>query len=185
MKRFALETEYDMGPCAVALGTFDGLHTGHQMLIRRTIEEAGRLGIASVVFTFDRHPFMILRPDLAPEPLLAPEERRARLEKMGLDAIIERPFTREFAALTPRAFAKLLRDALHPRLCVAGYNYTFGQRGAGNIQILKKLGGEMGFDVIEVPAVTVDGESVSSSRIRALLSQGRREEAERLLAFPQ
>ena len=184
MRVFSSESEYDMGPCAVALGTFDGLHAGHQALIRRTVEEARRRGLASVVYTFDRHPLAALAPEAAPEPLLSQRERRDRLEKMGVDALIERPFTREFAALTPEAFVRLLVEGLSPRLCVAGYNYSFGCRGAGNIHILAALGEALGFEVTEVPAVGMDGEPVSSSRIRALFAAGRREDGERLMAFP-
>lgn len=184
MKVFSSETEYDMGPCAVALGTFDGLHAGHQALIRRAAEEARRRSLACAVYTFDRHPLAVLAPEAAPKPLISQKERRDRLEKLGVDALIERPFTREFAALTPEAFARLLRDGLSPRLCVAGYNYSFGCRGEGNIRTLSALGKALGFEVIEVPAVRVDGEPVSSSRIRALLAAGRREEGERLMAFP-
>lgn len=181
MKLYTTEQSYDLGPCAVALGTFDGLHAGHQALIRRMVAEARRRGLTAAVFTFDRHPLAALKPEAAPAPLLTPEERREKFERLGVEALIERPFTREFARLTPEEFAGLLAESLSPRVCVAGYNYTFGRMGSGNVSALTRLGAALGFEVIEVPAVMMDGEPVSSTRIRALMAAGETEKARRLM----
>ena len=181
MKVFSSEQAYDLGPCAVALGTFDGMHLGHQALIRTAISAAEEAGVCSAVFTFDGHPLQILQPEAAPEPLMDGESRRRFLADMGLDALVERPFTREFAALPPEKFIRNLTDTLHPVALVVGYNYTFGSRGAGTVDFLREMGREMGFRVIEIPPVEADGQPVSSTRIRQLLREGNTEAALRLL----
>lgn len=170
-----------MGPCTLALGTFDGLHLGHRALILTAVEEGRKRGVPAAVFTFDGHPLRLLRPECAPEPLLDAGSRREKLAAWGVDALVERPFTREFADLSAEDFVKTLIDRFHPVLCVAGFNYTFGKGGTGSGETLQKLGQKYGFDTVLVPAVTADGEVVSSTRIRRLLREGKTEEARKLL----
>ena len=173
--------EYDGGPCVLALGTFDGVHLGHQALLRRTAALSASLGLTAAAMTFDRHPLALLRPEMAPPALTTPEEKRRLMEKMGIGVLIEEPFTPECAALEPEAFARRAAACLAPRVLVVGYNYTFGRGGKGNPALLARCGEELGFSVEVVPPVTLDGAPVSSTRIRALLLAGKTDEAARLL----
>lgn len=170
-----------MGPCVIALGTFDGVHLGHQALIKTAMEAARKMNALSAVFTFDGHPLQVLQPDAAPEPLMTNARRQALLDEMGLDVLVERPFTHEFAAQSPEMFVQKLVEAMHPVALVVGYNYTFGRRGAGNVDLLRQMGPQYGFQVIEISPVKADGQPVSSTRIRQLLREGKMSEVKRLI----
>lgn len=155
---------------AVALGFFDGVHLGHQALLAR----------ADVAFTFDNHPATVLRPDQAPALLTTWEERRAIIEAMG-KKVVHRPFDRAFSALAPEVFARdTLRDQLGATRVVVGPNYRFGHRASGTPELLR----EMGFEVVEVAPVAKDGQMVSSTGIRQLLTGGRASEAAGWLGRP-
>lgn len=174
--------EFGEGGCVVALGTFDGVHIGHAALIREAVRLAGEFHVPAAALTFDRHPLALIRPENVPAPLSTPEEKREKLSALGLDALIEHPFTPEFAALSPIEFFDLLYAALHPRAIVVGFNYTFGRKGAGDSGLITHLCREKGILCRVMEAVCIDGRPVSSSRIRALLRSGACEEAQRLLA---
>ena len=165
----------------VALGTFDGVHIGHAQLIREAVRLAGEFSVPSAALTFDRHPLSLIRPEAVPKALTTPEEKRARLAALGLDALIEHPFTPEFAALAPDEFFHLLHDSLHPRALVVGFNYTFGRKGAGDAGLLSYLCRQEGVLCRVMDPVCVDGRPVSSSRIRALMMDGNETEARALL----
>ncbi len=165
----------------VALGTFDGVHIGHARLIREAVRLAGEFSVPSAALTFDRHPLSLIRPEAVPQALTSPEEKRARLSALGLDALIEHPFTPEFAALSPDEFFDLLASSLHPRALVVGFNYTFGRKGAGDAGHLAYLCREQGILCRVMEPVCADGRPVSSSRIRALIQAGKTAEADALL----
>ena len=165
----------------VALGTFDGVHIGHAQLIREAVRLAGEFSVPSAALTFDRHPLSLIRPEAVPTALTSPEEKRERLAALGLDALIEHPFTPEFAALSPDEFFKLLHRSLHPRALVVGFNYTFGRKGAGDAGLLSYLCKAKGVLCRVMEPVCVDGRPVSSSRIRALMRDGNEAEAQALL----
>lgn len=165
----------------VALGTFDGVHIGHAQLIREAVQLAGEFSVPSAALTFDRHPLSLIRPEAVPQALTGPEEKRARLAALGLDALIEHPFTPEFAALSPDEFFDLLCACLHPRALIVGFNYTFGRKGAGDAGHLAYLCREKNIICRVMDPVCVDGRPVSSSRIRALLQAGNTREADSLL----
>ena len=165
----------------VALGTFDGVHVGHAALIAEAVRLAGEYRVPSAAFTFDRHPLSLIRPEAVPKALTSPEEKRERLARLGLDVLVEHPFTAEFAALPPGEFFDLLCDALHPRALVVGFNYTFGRKGAGDAGLLSYLCKEKGILCRVMEPVCVDGRPVSSSRIRSLMQSGNMREAEALL----
>ena len=164
-----------------ALGTFDGVHIGHAKLIGEAVALAAQFGVPSAALTFDRHPLSLIRPEAVPKALTTPEEKREKLALLGLDALIEHPFTAEFAALSPEEFFSLLTSSLHPRALVAGFNYTFGRKGAGDAGLLSYLCKENGIVCRIIDPVCVNGRPVSSSRIRSLLLSGSMEEAEALL----
>ncbi|MEU3351371.1 bifunctional riboflavin kinase/FAD synthetase [Streptomyces sp. NPDC037389] len=167
----------DWGRSVVTIGSYDGVHRGHQLIIGRAVERARSLGVPSVVVTFDPHPSEVVRPGSHP-PLLAPHHRRAELiAELGVDAVLVLPFTAEFSKLSPADFVvKVLVDKLHAKLVVEGPNFRFGHRAAGNVEFLKELGGTYDFDV-EVIDLFVSGEAggglpFSSTLTRRLVAEG-------------
>ena len=181
MKVFTDEQQYDLGPCAVALGTFDGVHIGHQTLIRRAMELARELGAASVVYTFDRHPLSVLAPERAPRELLTLDEKLHKLEELGVDGALVKPFTAEFAAMDPTAYLELLARQMQARAIVAGFNYTFGAMGRGDAALIRSEAARLGYRAEIVDAVTDGGDTVSSTLIRALQDRGEIARAARLM----
>ncbi len=180
MKTASSFAQYDGGPCAAAIGMFDGLHAGHRALIARAEEEARGLGAPLVVVTYETHPLSVLRPEIAPKPLMTVEEKLDALERLGVDWAIVCPFTRELAATPAEAFLRDLCKGLSPRVLCAGYNHTFGQGGRGDAALIQRMAGELGYRAVILPPVEKDGAPVSSSRIRALLAAGETEAARRL-----
>lgn len=173
--------QFGQSGCVVALGTFDGVHIGHAALIRETVRLAKEYHVVSAALTFDRHPLSLIRPEFVPELLTSPEEKQKKLQALGLDVLIEHPFTSDFSALPPDEFFSLLNRTLHPRAIVAGFNYTFGRKGAGDSGLLEHLCREADVSCRIMEPVCADGRPVSSSRIRALIRNGAIEEANRLL----
>jgi riboflavin kinase/FMN adenylyltransferase len=158
---------------AVAIGNFDGVHLGHRELVARARAAALRQGGEAVALTFDPHPAAVLAPERAPRLLTTTERKLELLAAAGADAAVVEPFDRELAALPPRAFAEeVLVAALGARHVVVGYDFRFGQGRAGAPDTLRELGGELGFTVDVVDAVTVDGMVASSSKIRGLIEAG-------------
>ncbi|MGY1497165.1 bifunctional riboflavin kinase/FAD synthetase [Streptomyces sp. QTS52] len=167
----------DWGRSVVTIGSYDGVHRGHQLIVRHAVERARELGVPSVVVTFDPHPSEVLRPGSHP-PLLAPHHRRAELmAELGVDAVLILPFTKEFSKLSPADFVvKVLVDKLHARAAVEGPNFRFGHKAAGNVGFLTELGRTYDFDV-EVVDLYVSGEAgggepFSSTLTRRLVGEG-------------
>jgi riboflavin kinase/FMN adenylyltransferase len=171
-------------PAVIAIGMFDGVHTGH----RRVIEAARRLAHARnlpcEVFTFVEHPRTVLRPD-NPVPLLTPwPEKLERLRDFGVDACVAAHFTPDLAALSPHAFVdRILIHQLGVAGVVTGFNFHFGHRQMGDTNVLRELGQAHGFDVEVVAPIEGEGGVVSSSRIREFVATGRIEEANTLLDY--
>lgn len=169
----------------VTIGNFDGMHLGHQHVVRRAGEVARELGVDQVVaVTFDPHPIAVLRPEHAPPTLTTIEERLARMAEAGVDDVLVIPFSREIAAWTPEEFIdRVLVDALHAKAVVVGANFRFGNRAAGDRQLLREAGAERDF-VVE--AVTLDGgpQVWSSTYVRTCLAAGDVEGAAEALGRP-
>ncbi|GAA1934451.1 bifunctional riboflavin kinase/FAD synthetase [Streptomyces sodiiphilus] len=167
----------DWGPSVVTIGSYDGVHRGHQLIIGRAVARARELGVPAVVVTFDPHPVEVVRPGSHP-PLLAPHPFRAELmAALGVDAVLVLPFTTEFSRLSPADFAvKVLVERLHARTVVEGPNFRFGHRAAGTVDTLRELGGTYGFEVVVVDLYergsAGDGEPFSSTLTRRLISEG-------------
>ena len=181
MRVWRNESEYDLGSCVVALGMFDGVHIGHQALIRRAQALAREMEAACIVYTFDRHPLSLLRPERAPRQLISLEERLEKLERMGVDGVLVRAFSAEFAATDSRGFLEGLVEKLQARGIVAGFNYTFGAGGYGNAGLIRSEAERLGYEYEIIEAVLEAGETVSSTLIRRLLEAGDTQRAERLL----
>jgi riboflavin kinase/FMN adenylyltransferase len=169
---------------AVAIGNFDGVHLGHQALIRRAREIAGAQDAKTVVLTFDPHPSVLLVPR-APQRISSLERRLELLEAAGADVVVIEPFTRELASVAAHAFIdNIVIGALCARAIVVGYDFTYGQGRAGTTDALRAHGGRAGIEVAIIAAVEVGGEVASSSRVRGHLRDGDLAAAERLLGRP-
>ncbi|MFB6992196.1 bifunctional riboflavin kinase/FAD synthetase [Streptomyces sp. NPDC056178] len=167
----------DWGRSVVTIGSYDGVHRGHQLIIGRAVERARELGVPSVVVTFDPHPSEVVRPGSHP-PLLAPHHRRAELmAELGVDAVLILPFTTEFSKLAPADFiVKVLVDKLHAQLVIEGPNFRFGHKAAGNVRLLTEFGEtyDYGVEVIDlyVSGEAGGGEPFSSTLTRRLVAEG-------------
>lgn len=177
-----LRTEYPQ--LVIALGMFDGVHIGHQSIIRRAVEIAQARGGKSMVFTFSNHPLSVLAPENMPPQIGSSQLRSRLIAQLGVDVLMAVPFTKQLAQRTPEAFLAMLRDSFAPCCVVTGPNYTFGSRGKGTHRMLLRDAAAFGFDAEVCPAVMLDGRTVSSTRIRALLQQGKLEEAAACLGRP-
>jgi riboflavin kinase/FMN adenylyltransferase len=175
----------NFGPTIVSVGNFDGVHRAHQAVLRDIVRLARQRKAKSVAITFEPHPVRILRPDSGLKLLTPTPEKLRLLAATGLDAVLLLPFSRDLSLLTPRDFAeRILRDSLHACEVHEGYNFHFGHKAAGNVQVLAEFGQEMGFVVKIFDEMTLRGESVSSSQIRKLLRDGRVSRARHLLGRP-
>jgi riboflavin kinase / FMN adenylyltransferase len=173
------------GPAFVSVGNFDGVHRAHRHVIDEIVRRAKAAHARSVVVTFEPHPTRILRPDHTFKLLTPTMEKLHLLEKTGVGAVLLLPFTRDLSLMTPHQFAHdILKRHLHACEIHEGYNFHFGHKAAGNVQVLRELGHEMGFAVHDYPEMRLRGENVSSSHIRKLLSEGRVSRARHLLARP-
>ena len=185
------EVPAGFGPTAVTIGKFDGLHLGHRDVLRQLRELADERGLSDVVVTFDRNPLSLLSPQNCPEPLVSNPQKRELLEQAGVDATIMLRFDAEFAALTPEAFVEnVLVGALHAQVVLCGADFRFGSKGAGDVELLRRLGVEHGFDVEMVGDVRIDdadsdgsadSRRASSTWVRQLLAAGRVRDAAKLL----
>lgn len=160
----------DKRPCAVALGMFDGLHAGHRAVIERTVALARDKGWQSVAYTFSNHPRGVFAQ--APKLLMTPEEKRAGLEAMGIARVDMVVFDAALAGLSPEAFLQALANRYDLKALVYGEDYTFGKGGSGNAQTLAQMAPRFGYEAIEVPFVTLEGEKISSTRVRKALEAG-------------
>jgi riboflavin kinase/FMN adenylyltransferase len=173
------------GPAVVSVGNFDGVHRAHTRVLTEIVRRARELGGKAIGVTFEPHPVRILRPE-SDLKLITPREEKLRLlEATGLDAVLVLPFGRDLSLMTPHQFAeKILKKKLQAREVHEGYNFHFGHKAAGTVELLEEFGRQMGFAVKAYPEMTLRGEPVSSSHIRELVRQGRLSRARHLLARP-
>lgn len=167
--------------CA-AIGMFDGVHLGHQQVIRQTIADARQHEAVAVVITFDRHPNVVVAPDRVPPLIYSLSQKLRVIGELGADTALVIPFDREFSERSGEVFIRqLARDfgQIHS-LCV-GSTFTFGHKRSGNVALLKKLGHELKFIVHGMAAVSLDGQVVSSTRIRDTIRAGNLDAASQML----
>ena len=163
------------GPSAVAIGKFDGVHSGHRRVISTLVGLARAEGLAATALTFDRHPLSLLRPEACPLQLLSNAQRVERLADSGLDATVMVAFDEKFSALAPEEFvATILVESLRARFVLVGSDFRFGARGAGTVETLRELGAKHGFEVRGIDDVVALGSErrASSTWVRELLSAG-------------
>jgi riboflavin kinase/FMN adenylyltransferase len=161
------------GPLFLAIGVFDGVHRGHQAVISTSASHAEAENGTQVVVTFDPHPMKVLRPPSAPHLLTATEHKIALIRDLGVRHLLIIKFDKEFAATEPEDFVRQLVANSKPlrEICV-GHEWSFGKNRRGNLDLLKKLGAEFGFDVVAIAPVTVNGAVVSSTAIRKAVQAG-------------
>ncbi len=173
------------GPSVLSVGNFDGVHRAHASVLGEIVQRARLSGAKAVAVTFEPHPARILRPDSGLKLLTPVAEKLRLLEATGIDALLMLPFGRDLSLMTPRQFAeKILKKRLRAREIHEGYNFHFGHKAAGDVNLLRQFGQEMGFEVKVYPEQKLRGEPVSSSHIRRLLNEGRVSRARHLLARP-
>jgi len=173
------------GPSLVSVGNFDGVHRAHAHVLGLIVDRARQTGAKSVAVTFEPHPTRILRPDSGLKLITPTPEKLRLLETTGVDAVLLLPFGRDLSLMTPRQFVeRILKKKLHAREVHEGFNFRFGHKAAGDTNMLAQLGQEMGFEVEVYGEETLRGETVSSSRIRRLITEGRVSRARHLLARP-
>jgi len=167
---------------SVTIGKFDGIHLGHQQLIAETIESAEEHSLIPVVVTFDRHPHSMLSPGTEPQALIGPTQKAELLEEAGIELVLNLPFDEYLSKLTPEEFVKtVLVDALKARIVTIGEGFRFGVDQQGDVETLRNLGVQLGFMVKVIPNYLVDGEVISTSKIRSLLLEGNVVAAAKLL----
>jgi riboflavin kinase / FMN adenylyltransferase len=170
---------------ALAIGNFDGVHAGHRRLLDRVVSMSHEKGWRPSVLTFHPHPTRVVAPDRAPRLLSSTEERLDLMADEGIEQVVVLPFDRDFASLTPEEFARrILMNGIRAAGVFVGENFRFGSKHAGDVELLKRLGRDLGFYVEVVPSVHVRGRMVSSTEIRKLVEEGRVSLACRLLERP-
>jgi riboflavin kinase/FMN adenylyltransferase len=158
---------------AIALGTFDGVHLGHQKLISTLKTEAKTNNLISMVFTFYPHPLRVVNPQLEPPMITSLEERADLIAGYGIDYFLVANFDQNFASMSPEDFiVEILHNKLKVKTVVVGFNYTFGYKGLGTPEMLKQFGEKLGYKTIVVEPVSKNGIIVSSTEIRRLVSEG-------------
>jgi riboflavin kinase/FMN adenylyltransferase len=172
-------------PSVLTIGTFDGVHLGHQRLIGTVVERARERGVRAVVLTFDPHPRAVLAPQSAPPRITTVDDEAALMATLGVDLLIVYPFTRETANTSAHDFMAMVARAVHPVEVWVGDDFAFGKGREGNLDVLRALGGKFGYTLNVLPRIHLDdrsdGEMIGSTNIRAHLLAGEVAAAARLL----
>jgi riboflavin kinase / FMN adenylyltransferase len=173
------------GPIHLAIGVFDGIHLGHQSVINRAITAAARGGDTSVVLTFHPHPVRVLRPEKAPRLLTSTQHKTVLIEQLGVNALLIQEFSLAFSRTPPRDFVlQLLTHAKRLQTICVGEGWSFGANRSGSVDLLRELAASEGFTLDIVEPVIVDGDVVSSTRVREAVERGELEHAAKLLGRP-
>ena len=169
----------------LAIGVFDGVHLGHQQIIRQTIADARQHDGVALVLTFDRHPNAIVAPDRVPPQIYSASQQLRAIESLGVDALLEIHFDQAFSEMSGERFIRdLVRDLAKIHSICVGADFVFGHRRSGNVALLKSLGAELDFQVHGLAAVSLDGQVVSSTRIREAIRTGDLDAAGQMLGRP-
>ena len=168
----------------IALGMFDGLHIGHQEIIRTAVMKAQEINGTALVFSFSNHPRSVIAPECTPHRIGSEAIRLRILKNLGVDALVEVPFTVAFAETTADDFVRLLRQYFAPKYIVVGENYTFGRGGRGGPKLLNEQSEHYAFQLMVCSSVMREGAPVSSTRIRALIAKGDLKRVREYLGYP-
>jgi riboflavin kinase / FMN adenylyltransferase len=166
----------------LAIGVFDGVHLGHQQIIHQTIADARQHDAIALVLTFDRHPNAVVAPDHVPPLIYSLPQKLRAIESLGSDTLLLVHFDRAFSEQSGETFVRgLARDLGQIQSLCVGADFTFGHKRSGNVALLRKLGQELGFSVHGLAAVSLDGQPVSSTRIREAIRAGDLDAASQML----
>lgn len=166
----------------ISIGSFDGVHIGHQAVLTHVVDRARSMGVAAVAMTFDPHPIKLLRPGVAPRLLTTLEQRLALIAQTGIETSLVVPFTHRLARMSAADFVRdVLVDRLAVREVYIGDNFRFGADRGGDVELLTSMGAELGFEAAAAPIVEAEGSVVSSTRVRQAVADGRVEEVVALL----
>lgn len=168
----------------VALGSFDGLHYGHLSLVRKTVEVAREKNGKSMVFTYKNHPKTIVKPDSVPKLIMDLDTKLEYLEEENVDIVVLRSFTKEFMSMEAENFIKLLCEDYNVKGIVVGFNFRFGHKNLGNVDVLKNLQKKYGYELYIMDSYTYKGNAISSTRIRNCILEGEVKEATNMLSKP-
>lgn len=158
---------------AVTVGKFDGIHLGHQKLIGALKSAAKEHDLATVVVTFDRHPDVLLNPDNSKLPIIGPKLKESLIADTGVENLLTLPFDHELANLLPEQFVKqILVEGLKAKIVLVGEDFRFGHKGSGDVHLLRDLGQQLGFEVRVISSAEIDGQKISTSKIREYLDEG-------------
>jgi riboflavin kinase/FMN adenylyltransferase len=173
LKLYDTQKSYSKKPSVVTIGTFDGVHVGHQKIIERLVKVGHSKKLESVVLTFFPHPRMVLQKEANIKLLNTIDERKQLLSQLNLDALVVKTFNTTFADLSAREYVKtILVDELNAKHIIIGYDHHFGKNRSANIEDLKAFGKEFGFDVEEISAQDIEDVAVSSTKIRNAIIEG-------------
>lgn len=168
----------------VALGNFDGLHLGHLSLIRKTVESAKLNNCNSMVFTYKNHPKTLVSPDKVPKLIMDIEEKIRCLEKEKIDIVVLEEFTKEFMAIEPEEFIKMLCVKYKVKGIIVGFNFRFGHKNKGDIKLLEDLKEKYGYELLVLEPFKYNDDLISSTKIRESIFDGNLEEANNMLSRP-
>jgi riboflavin kinase/FMN adenylyltransferase len=179
---FANELGNGSRKVCVAIGVFDGVHLGHQQIIRQTVADARQHDALALVVTFDQHPSVIVAPDRVPPQIFSRSQKLRAIKSLGADALLEIHFDEAFSKKTGEVFIRELAGELGKiqSVCV-GADFVFGRKRSGNVALLKQLGGELNFQVHGMSELALDGQTVSSTRIREAIRAGNLDAAGQML----
>lgn len=175
-----------LGPTVVTIGKYDGVHLGHRGLVEQVVGVARERGLASVIVTFDRNPLSLFAPDSCPADLVSLDQKLELLGSTGVDAVVVARFDREFAARSPEEFVReVLVEGVAARVVLAGPDFRFGAKGAGDVAVLRELGERWGFEVVVLDQIDdAHGQRISATRVREALGVGDVRTATALLGRP-
>lgn len=169
----------------VTIGNFDGVHLGHRQILSYLQQQATQKRLSSCVITFDPHPSHVIASKNKVERLFSIDDLRDQLKSFNVELLIVQPFTEEFSNVTAENFiSQFVVNKLHPEEIVVGYDFVFGKNRAGDFKLLEKMASDLQYQAVHIPAVLVDGEIVSSSKIRQLVKDGHIEKARIFLQRP-
>jgi riboflavin kinase / FMN adenylyltransferase len=172
-------------PAVLTIGNFDGMHRGHQEILKRVLQQARARQCMSAVLTFFPHPVRVLRPAEAPPLLMTLDQRLAAFDAAGIDAALVLPFNEALSKMSAESFVrKYPVETMRAQSVLVGENFRFGHRQQGNVNTLQSLGAQLGFEVEIIGSLKVDGIIVSSTAVRAAIGEGRMEDAAHLLGRP-
>ncbi|MBZ9687896.1 bifunctional riboflavin kinase/FAD synthetase [Clostridium estertheticum] len=171
-------------PTYIALGSFDGLHLGHMYLINRTVELSKENNAKSMICTFKNHPLSVINKEICPKLIMDNDTKLGLLENTGIDIVNLVNFDKEFMKITPEAFIKNMVKFYNAKGIVVGFNYRFGYKNLGDVEMLQKYSSILGYKLYVCEAISVNNEVVSSSSIRHLIAEGDIIKANELLGRP-